>query len=634
MRNRLPALAFLLAMALLPFGVHGEPSPAPKRVLVLYSYNRLVPGNVELDRGLRAALGTVDGTAPPTYSEFLDSPEFKGSAYEAMMVAYLHGKYAAEPPSVIVVVSDAALHFITNHRSALFPGVPVIHAAVAPAELRAIPNLSADIVGVPLQYDYAGTILQGLKWQPGTHRLVIVTGAGVVDHLREARLRSEVPTVAGKVPVEYWSGLSAAELVGRLHGLKSDSMVFTPGFFQDGDGRIFTPRDAAALVARASSAAVYGPYDTFIGTGVVGGRMPSFEAVGDQAGRIVNALLSGTAPDRLILPKVTPTTLHIDWRQAQRWGIKPASITADTVIHFRKPTLWEAYSTQVLVASGILVLQTLTIIALTVERRRRATAEAENIAMHNEVAHVSRRAVAGELTASIAHEINQPLGAIQTAADAADLMLRSGGDRREDLIRIVTRLRRDSLRASEVIRRLRTLLAKSEPERRPFDAGEALVDVAMMLRTEAQRRGVTLVVPSSPPRVEILGDQTQFQQLLLNLAINAMDAVADLPEERRHVEFSLEVAPGKALINVQDRGTGIAPEHLLRLFDSFFTTKQRGMGLGLSIARSIAESSGGRIWAENVVGGELPFTSRFPPREPRSPPGTQHERPTDHLCRG
>jgi signal transduction histidine kinase len=609
-------LLLLSAGATLLPGMTLADAPATKSVLVLYSNNRLVPGNVAVDHGLTSALMRDVDRPVRAYSEFLDHPEFSGEAYEELMVAYLHGKYAASPPGAIVAVSDEALSFIVRHRAQLFPGVPVVHAAVSTALLRSLHPIAADIVGVPNDYDFSGTIVQALRWHPSARRLVIISGISAADRAREARLRAEVPAIVGSVVPEFWSGLPVAELKSRLGILGSDTVVFTPGFFQDGNGNQFNPHDSVALIASASSAPVYGSAETFIGTGVVGGRAPSFEGIGAQAGEIVKALLSGVAPGTMQLPSSTPKALHIDWNQAKRWGINEKMIPADAVVHFKQPTFWEAYRTGAIIALAIFLFQAALIAALYFERRRRSAAEMTAQKLNTELAHASRLAVAGELTAAIAHEINQPLGAVQTSADAADLLLQSGTDRREDLLRIITRIRRDNMRASDVIRRPRTLLAKHEPERRPFDLGIALTDVAVTLRPEAERRRITLDARSTATNLYIAGDQTQIQQVLINLVLNAMDAVANLPESRRYVEVIVDRRDGNCLIAVKDHGEGIAPENFPKLFDSFFSTKASGMGLGLSIARSIVEAHGGRIWAESRELDGIAFFVELPASVP------------------
>lgn len=587
----LAALCLLLAQ----FAVAAD----TRNVLVLYSNNRLVPGNVAIDRGLRAAIKSSADHAVQLFSEFLDRPEFSGPAYEATVMAYLREKYAARPPDAIVSVSDEALDFLLRNRPTLFAGVPVVHTVASKATLRAHPAMGTDVVGVPLEYDFGGTIAQALHWHPAARRLVIVTGTADRDRGREAWLRREVPRITGDLTVEYLAGLPTSAVLERLSKLSADSVVFTPGYFRDGNGGLFNPRDAAGLMAAASGAPVYGPFDPFIGTGVVGGRMPSFEAIGEQAGRIINDIFAGAAPGSIALPEITPTRLQVDWRQVKRWGIDERDIPSDTVVHYKEPTFWEKYRNVAIVALVVILLQAALIAKLLLEQRRRRAAELAVQRQRTELAHASRLAVAGELTASIAHEINQPLGAVQTSADAADLILQSGADRRDDLLRIVKRIRRDNLRASDVIRRLRALLARQEAERKPFDVGAALSDVATILAPEARHRHVRLVFEPSSAPTSIAGDATQIQQVFINLLLNAMDSVADLPEDRRSVAIAVARSERGISIAVRDRGHGIAPESLPKLFDSFFSTKARGMGLGLSIARTIVEAHGGRIWAEN-----------------------------------
>ena len=583
-----------------------------RSLLVLYSNNRLLPGIVAVDRGLREALAGDSALPVRLFSEFLDSPEFGGEAYERTLVAYLNSKYSGQRPQALLAVSDAAFVFLVRHRQALFPDVPLLYASVAPEVLREFTASAQDLVGVPVRYDFAGTIEQALRLHPKAHRLVIITGTAPRDRGWEARLRREAPPVAGGREIEFWAGLPTATLLQRLAALDDRTVVFTIGYFVDGAGAPSNPHEAAARVAKASAAPVYGPLDTFIGTGVVGGRMPSFEAVGQQAGTMVVKLLAGVPLASIERPEQAPTPLHVDWRQVKRFGIDEAALPADTIVHYREPTFWEQYRLVAIVATAIILLQAGLIGWLLIEHRRRRTAEVAAQKHRVELAHASRLAVAGELTASISHEINQPLGAVQTSADAADLLLQSDDDRRDDLRRIVTRIRRDNVRASDVIRRLRTLLARHEPERRPFDVGVAMKEVAALMDAEARRRGVTLDFRSGTSPCNVLGDQTQIQQVLINLVLNAMDAAAHLETDQRVVVITAEEAGGRARVTVRDRGKGIAAEDLPKVFDSFYSTKPNGMGLGLSIARTIVEAHGGRIFAERNVDGGATFTFELP----------------------
>jgi signal transduction histidine kinase len=590
--------------------IHSVVAAGTKHVLVLYPGNRLLPANIAFDSGLRQALDSNSGDPTEIFSEFLDEPEFNGDRYELTVSTYLHDKYADRSPDAVLAGGDTSLRFMLRYRERLFPAVPIVHASVMRATLQSMPTLPQDVVGVPVTYDFAVTVEQALKWHPRATHLVIVTGASQQDDW-ESLLRSEITPILGNVQAEYLTGLTLAALQKRLRGLGSDSVVLTTGFFQDGDGHLYVPRDAAALVAAASGAPVYAPAESFMGTGIVGGHMVSYERAGRQGGEILRRLFSGQGDWRRV-PGVTPSLLEVDWRQIKRWGIDPKLLPPDTVIAFRPPTLWHAYRNEVLSGVTVIVLLSGLVVSLLLERQRRRTAEIAVQRQHTALAHASRLAVAGELTAAIAHEINQPLGAVQTNADTAEVILQAGGDQREGLLRLVRRIRNDTVRASEVIKRLRALLARHEARRQPLDLNLVLSDVEAFLRTELQRRELALALRPAVKPARILGDETQIQQVLINLILNSMDASADAPADRRLILVQVQSVAGTHSVSVTDQGSGFGDSDLSKLFDSFFSTKHTGMGLGLSIARTIVEAHGGTIRAERGPSGGAIFRVQLP----------------------
>jgi len=181
-----------------------------------------------------------------------------------------------------------------------------------------------------------------------------------------------------------------------------------------------------------------------------------------------------------------------------------------------------------------------------------------------------------------------------------------------ELRAILADIRRDDLRAGAVIARLRALLAKREPRRQAFDLNEAVSEVGSLLGAETRRRRTALEIRPAREPAPVVGDRVQVQQVLINLVLNAFDAVAAVPEERRRVALTVEAHGARLVVAVSDSGDGIAPEHLPLLFDSFFSTKREGMGLGLSIARTLCEAQGGRIWAENAREGGAVFQVELP----------------------
>ena len=235
------------------------------------------------------------------------------------------------------------------------------------------------------------------------------------------------------------------------------------------------------------------------------------------------------------------------------------------------------------------------------------------------LAQASRLALVGELTASIAHEINQPLGAILSNSDVLEMRIESGDDNEDNRV-IVSDIRRDALRASDVIRNVRSLARPREMQMRPVDLRELTGDVLRLAGVESRRRGVLIETDVAPDLPPVFGDRVWLQQLLLNLVMNGMEAMSDVLEgERRLTLRALRDGSSSVEIRVSDAGHGIADDLLPRLFDSFVTTREQGMGLGLSISRSIVEAHGGKIWAENNPETGATFRFTLPVMRPEGP---------------
>ena len=223
------------------------------------------------------------------------------------------------------------------------------------------------------------------------------------------------------------------------------------------------------------------------------------------------------------------------------------------------------------------------------------------------LAHVQRLAVMGELTAAIAHELRQPLAAIMSNADAARLLLKSGQPPLDEIDEIVTDIRSANMRANAVLGHLRDFLRNRQTEKLPLDLNTVVRDVLLLVSSDAQRRRLQISTELAEGLPIVVANRTQIEQVLLNLVVNAMDAMLDSDLEKRKLTIRTRNGAGRVEVSVVDSGHGIATANLPRLFESFFTTRADGMGLGLSLARSIIESHAGRIWADNNPGGGATF---------------------------
>ena len=230
----------------------------------------------------------------------------------------------------------------------------------------------------------------------------------------------------------------------------------------------------------------------------------------------------------------------------------------------------------------------------------RKKAEAEALQQRAELAHLSRVTMLGELSGSLAHELNQPLTAILSNAQAAERFLAHDNVDLDEVRDILADIVDQDKRAGEVIHRLRLLLKKGEVEQRPLDGNNTVQEVLKLIRGDLLNHGVTTLTKLGPALPTVNGDRVQLQQVLLNLVMNACDAMNDNAPADRQIVVSTELCDGAGvLFSVSDRGPGLAAGDLEQVFQPFFTSKTHGLGLGLSVCRSIIMAHGGELWAAN-----------------------------------
>jgi C4-dicarboxylate-specific signal transduction histidine kinase len=258
------------------------------------------------------------------------------------------------------------------------------------------------------------------------------------------------------------------------------------------------------------------------------------------------------------------------------------------------------------------------------ERRQ---AEEALRAMHAELAHVNRVTTMGEMSASIAHEVNQPIAATVTNAQAALRWLRAQPPDLDEVRASLSRIVEDGKRAGNVISGIRTLVNKLPPRKDRFDLNEAVLEMVALTRSEVLNHGILLQTELAPGLPRVDGDRTQLQQVILNLILNAVEAMGGIDEGTRELSINTErEAAGGVLVTVRDSGPGLDPADTERVFTAFYTTKPKGMGMGLAICRSMVEAHGGRMWASanEPRGAVFQFTL---PRERDESIPARHVRP-------
>jgi signal transduction histidine kinase len=216
---------------------------------------------------------------------------------------------------------------------------------------------------------------------------------------------------------------------------------------------------------------------------------------------------------------------------------------------------------------------------------------------HSDLAHISRVTTMGELTASLAHEINQPIAAAMTNANACLRWLARVHPDLEEAREAAARIVKDGQRAADIISRIRLLFKKGAPQRERLDVNEVIEEMIVLLRGEAARYSIPLHARLAAGLAKVSADRVQLQQVFMNLMLNAIDSIKDAGGQGELIIRSECGADGQLLISVTDTGVGLPAQQAAQIFDAFFTTKRDGTGMGLPISRSIIESHGGHLWA-------------------------------------
>jgi signal transduction histidine kinase len=568
---------------------------SPRRVLLLYPYDNAHPSTVSAANGIRKRLTENSPSKIDIYTDFLDLARFPNETDERRSARYLSEKYAGKPPDIIMPLNSEAERFLLKYRDIIAPNVPVVFCCVRP-EIATAADRPGNVTGVYSEFDANKTIALAQQLQPDARNLIIVSGSSEIDRGWLASLRTGIEPYEHRFHTEYWIGVPYETLLERASHLSRDTIVIFVTVYDDSTGRPFVPAFVVEALAAVASAPVYGPSDTFLGRGIVGGHMSSFESMGADAADIALHVLAGQDPATVAPKSSENRKFQVDARQLLRWKLSEKNLPKGTVVSFKQPTLWEEYRDLVLAATFVILLQAILITALLIQIVRRRRAETASRVALSDLARVSRLTTIGEMTASIAHEINQPLGAIVTNGEAGLRWLSNAtpdlGEARAALARIVS----NGHRASDVINRIRAMLKKDVETKVLLDFNDLVGEVLVFVQGEIEHHKIVLRTEFNENLPKIFVDRIQLQQVVLNLLLNGIDAMASLVGRERLLKLRSEQdGPSTVMLSIEDAGKGIDTDIKDRIFEAFFTTKSHGMGMGLSICRSIVTSHGGRL---------------------------------------
>ena len=606
--HRYLAIAALVVFLTVSLGCPAGFAAESKRVMLLHSFGLDFKPWSEYAKAIRSELVRQSPWPLDIIENSLVTARFSDEDPEAPFVEYLRALFAKRPLDLIVSIGAPAAAFVQRHRQRLFATTPMVLTAVDQRRVQ-YSNLTAYDAVVALRINYLSAFENILQVLPDTKDVIVVVGTSPIEKFWKEAIGKEVEPLANRIKLSWTDELSFEALLKQASALSPHTAIFWELMIVDAAGVIHEGDVPLTRLHAVATAPIFSYDESFFGNAVVGGPLLLAADTGRQTAATAIRILNGEKPGEIRPPPVQFASPVFDWREMQRWGISENSLPPGSKILFRNPTAWEQYRAYILAVIAAILIQSALIFWLLYEQRRRQRAEILARNTMSELTHVNRMATAGQLSASIAHEVRQPLSGILASAQAALRWLEKANvdEVRERLNGIIS----EGLRASDIITNLRAMFKSDVQEKTLVDINTLVLSVLELVRIDLQKHEIDLRTQLDDRIPEVFGNQVQLQQVILNLVMNAIESMSSL--QTRVLRIKTELSQSNTVrVSIEDTGTGIEPSNVAQIFKPMFTTKARGMGMGLSICHSIIENHDGRIWVSPGANGGSIFQFELP----------------------
>jgi signal transduction histidine kinase len=574
-------------------------APLPGTVLVLHQSIPYTEFFGKLFASFQSTLKTGSDFPISVYSESLGFRHFKDRDYDSLLRTLIKEKYRSTPIGVIVADGLDALQFAVSLRTELeHPTLPIVFSSIED-ERAAQFSLPPNSTGTTVPTTTPHVLITAKALVPGLKRIAVV-GDPLEGQTYRHHFKEEFLAVDKDVELIDLTGLPMNDLRKRVATLPEDAAIFYTSLSVGSDGARYDSNDTLALIAEVANRPIVVDQETRLGHGGTGGFLVQAAPIGEATARIVLRLFNGESASSIAVTAGEFVKPVFDWRELTRWNVPEASLPPGSEVHFWAASAWEQYRRYIVAVCAALLLQTALIGWLLYEIRRRQRAEIQSRTAMAELTYVNRRAAAGQLSASLTHEVIQPLTGMVAGASAALRWLRADKPNVENAEAALEAIEAAGHRAGEIVASVRAMFKKEAPQKVSTDINQTIRTVLSIVGVELQKHGVELQTQLNEHLPTVQGDKVQLQQVVLNLVMNAVEAMQSVQTRVLKVQTD-QIKPDMLRVSIEDTGTGIDPSDLDQIFNPLFTTKPTGMGMGLSICRSIIENHDGRIWASAAV---------------------------------
>jgi signal transduction histidine kinase len=552
-------------------------------------------------------------------TEYLDIGRTNNEAYGRSIVEMYNQKYSENGIDLIIAVGPGILPFLKKAGLKMLKNSPLILVDIFTSQIDSVNNASqVNSFPIYLKYNYFNksfNTICGLF--PDRKYIYCVNGEGALDKYYKSILKDSQDGHSGKHKFINIEGFSIDSTLRAIARLPEESMVVVVSYSEDINGLPFTTPEATNLITKISKVPVFilGSDSFPKDGGAIGGYVINYTNVGREFGKAANQIIKGTDPKSVEINLSSFYQYIFDWQELKRWGLLDSkAIPEQSTFLNQHYSFVSEYKWYILGTILFMVFQTLVIIYLVKAFRTQKKVKQqilENQAIFNKIVREDRLSKMTMLTASLSHELNQPLTAILSCAQAGMRFLESDKLDREQTKEIFKNIIEDDKRAGGIISSVRSLMKLEIREKENIMISSLLNETLDIMRNEILTRGVKIRTDIDSNPVFVFADKIQLQQVLLNFLRNSIDAMEKNNSNEKKIEVSMKPDKNSVTVSVRDSGPGIDKLILEKLFMPFVTYGKIGFGIGLAVSRSIIENHEGEIWAENIPDGGAEFSFRL-----------------------
>jgi len=610
---------FIFFLFLLPLPSYS--SGKVKTIVIFFSLDAAVPGYQSFLEGFRSSFYEQIDEPYNLLIEYLDVGRFPEDDHSLNLVNLYNERFKETKIDLVITVAPGTYDLLKKLGLEALKTSPVINVELenfSPNKKPDFPDPNTIIIRMKL--DVKKTLRTAFDLFPNRTNVFVLSGVAPTDNYFMSVTREASKSFENSHKFTFFSGLPIDSALIILQDIPGNSLVVIPSYLKDFNNIPLSSTVFISAISNQNRVPVFTLSDNFIKRGGIGGYVFSFFKVGNEARKVSLEILNGKSPNEIKVNDDFYRSMY-DWKQLIKWNLEKSSLVpSDSIFYNKEFNFISEYKWYLLLTLLFVVLETFLIVYLyRVNHRQKEIMQqkAETERLHIQLIREERLMQMAELTASLSHELNQPLTAILYSAQAGKRFLESGKLDTAQAKEIFDNIIEDDKRAGGIISSVRSLMKSETREKETFSLQEAIQDTINIYHSEALQQNILIRYLQPDKPVKVSADKSELQQVLLNLLSNAAKAIQATVIENKIIEIKQQINHSSVTVSVRDNGTGISNAIIDKLFKPFTSSHKGGLGIGLSISRSIIERHGGTIKAENIEGGgaEFSFTLKIAKNE-------------------